>query len=341
MKQSKTHSLILFSVQLSVWLLLILTPAAICYVLDPQNPRYMLFFFRSAGMLVPQALIYFISFYITVPYIWFKNQRLLYSFATLLLICFVHIHIFIADMSWAEDFIKAGYYSYASVILSTGLIVSLAALFLRNYLKTYQLQLTLQEEKRKSAEAELNWLKNQLNPHFLFNSLNNISSLTQIDADKAQEAIGQLSDLLRYALYESNKPKVLLSGEIEFMRNYISMMQLRCSEKTTINVDFSNDTKGIEIAPLLFISFIENSFKHGTSNSQDSVINISLNIEGGKKVRFQCSNTNNPKGDSDHSGSGIGMENTRRRLDLLYPNQYEWTQTIENEIFKIEVSLYL
>lgn len=94
------------------------------------------------------------------------------------------------------------------------------------------------EKKQKEVEAELAWLKNQINPHFLFNTLNNISSLTQIDADKAQDTLMQLSDLLRYAMYETNKPKVPLEGEVEFMRNYIELMKLRCNEMTRVNSQF-------------------------------------------------------------------------------------------------------
>ena len=187
------------------------------------------------------------------------------------------------------------------------------ALGIRHFIRTRQLRQQLKDEKTKNTEAELAWLKNQINPHFLFNTLNNISSLTQIDADAAQDAIAQLSDLLRYAMYETNKPLVPIQGEVEFMRNYISLMELRCNDKTEVTTTFDVQ-QDVEIAPLLFISLIENAFKHGVSTSRPSKIDIRL-LQNEDELVFNCDNTNYPKDDADRSGSGIGLENTRRRLD--------------------------
>ena len=187
-------------------------------------------------------------------------------------------------------------------------------------------------------DAELKYLQAQINPHFLFNTLNNISSLTQIDADAAQDAIAQLSDLLRYAMYETNKPQVAIQGEVEFMRNYISLMELRCNDKTEVNAQFSIPNPQQEIAPLIFISLIENAFKHGVSSNRHSRIDITLQQEDDTLV-FTCDNTNYPKDDADRSGSGIGIENTRRRLDLMYANRYTWEQSLENDIYHVRVTL--
>ena len=197
------------------------------------------------------------------------------------------------------------------------------------------------ERRQKEVEAELAWLKNQINPHFLFNTLNNISSLAQIDGDETQEAIMQLSDLLRYAMYETNKSKVPISGEVEFMRNYIDLMKLRCNEMTTVNSQFSILNSQLEVAPLLFISLIENAFKHGMNSNAPASIVIRLEQQDDTLV-FRCDNTNNPKPTKDRSGSGIGLENTRRRLDLLYPGRYSWEQTITPEnIYHIKITIRL
>ena len=197
------------------------------------------------------------------------------------------------------------------------------------------------EKKQKEVEAELAWLKNQINPHFLFNTLNNISSLTQIDADEAQDAVMQLSDLLRYAMYETNKPKVPLDGEVEFLRNYIELMKLRCNEMTTVSTEIEVADRNMEVAPLLFISLVENAFKHGMNSNAPATIDISLKQEDGTLV-FVSDNTNNPKPTKDRSGSGIGLENTRRRLDLLYQGRYQWEQTITPEnIYHVKITLQL
>ena len=198
--------------------------------------------------------------------------------------------------------------------------------------------LFVQEEKAKNTEAELAWLKSQINPHFLFNTLNNISSLTQIDSDAAQNAIAQLSDLLRYAMYETNKPKVPLDGEVEFMRNYIDLMKLRCNEKTIVNYQLSIINDQFEIAPLLFVSLIENAFKHGVSSSRPSSIDIRLE-QTDNQIVFTCDNTNYPKDDTDRSGSGIGLENTRRRLELMYPDSYSWEQSLQNDRYHVRITI--
>lgn len=339
----KTHleSTLLAIGQVLVWALLILAPGLISYLIVPEGGMHTSFFALAFFMIAPMAVIYLINFYLLVPLLFFRKYYLLYSLAAIMLIMAGNYNFWLADVSELEVLARMGFYTYLVVNVVINALVTLAALGLRYFLRTYQLQSQYEENKRKMAEAELHWLKNQLNPHFLFNSLNNISSLTQIDPDLAQESIAQLSDLLRYALYESNKPWVPLSGEIEFMSNYISLMRLRCSSTTQVEVDIL-DASSVpslpDIPPLLFISFIENAFKHGVSNNQPSSIRIHLSCEG-ETILFRCSNTNLPKTTCDHSGSGIGLENTRRRLELCYPDAYVWHQRIENGVYYIEVKL--
>jgi sensor histidine kinase YesM len=214
------------------------------------------------------------------------------------------------------------------------------AIAIRHFIRIRQIKQQLKEEKAKNTEAELAWLKNQINPHFLFNTLNNISSLTQIDSDAAQDAIAQLSDLLRYAMYETNKKMVPIDGEISFMRNFIDLMKLRCNEKAVINSEFTIHNLQLEVAPLLFISLIENAFKHGISSNRPSTINIRLE-ELDDRLEFTCDNTNYPKNDTDRSGSGIGLENTRRRLELVYHGRYEWEQNITpDNIYHVRITLF-
>ena len=151
----------------------------------------------------------------------------------------------------------------------------------------------------------------------------------------------QLSDLLRYAMYETNKPKVRLDGEVEFMRNYIDLMKLRCNEMTKVNAQFIMHNAQLEVAPLLFISLIENAFKHGMNSNAPATIDICLEQQDDTLI-FNCDNTNNPKPTKDRSGSGIGLDNTRRRLDLLYPGRYTWEQEITPEnIYHVKISIRL
>jgi len=125
---------------------------------------------------------------------------------------------------------------------------------------------------------------------------------------------------------------------VEFMRNYIELMKLRCNDRTVVNAEFTIQDSKLEIAPLLFISLIENAFKHGVSSSRDSMVNMSLSVTSHQLV-FCCDNTNYPKDNADRSGSGIGLENTRRRLELMYHNCYEWEQSLENDIYHVKITL--
>lgn len=338
MKNERKQDLALFGIQLFVWLLLMLAPAGISYFINPSGHGHWMFLWNSVSLIGPMMVVYMISYYVLLPLLFYKGHKLWYVVCSLLLIALINARFIVADVSMLDGIARTGFYNIATSSVTIDVLVMLGAYAFRSYQRSHHIQRELEEERRKSTEAELHWLKNQLNPHFLFNSLNNISSLTQIDPDQAQDAIAQLSDLLRYALYESNKAQVPLTGEVEFMRNYISLMKIRCSSMTTVEEDMQVENVTMQVAPLLFISFVENAFKHGTSNKQPSKIDVRLNTEGNTLV-FECKNTNFPKSDTDRSGSGVGLENTRRRLDLLYPGRYEWQQTTENEIYSICIKI--
>jgi sensor histidine kinase YesM len=208
----------------------------------------------------------------------------------------------------------------------------------RFYADVVRLYKRAEELEESTAEARYRTLQNQLNPHFLFNTLNNISSLVQIDQDTAQERIGQLSDLLRYTLYESNHELVPVEGEIEFMNNYIELMRLRCNELATVEVDLQVPPKPMRIVPLLFISLIENAFKHGVNSRKSSFVRIRFKAEGDDLV-FTCENSDHPKPDVNRSGSGIGLENLRRRLDLAYPGRYRYDQALRENSYFVQITL--
>ena len=139
-------------------------------------------------------------------------------------------------------------------------------------------------------------------------------------------------------MYETRRETVPIQGEVEFMRNYIELMKLRCNDKTTVDYQLSIVNYQLELAPLLFISLIENAFKHGVSSSRPSKIDIRMEQQD-DNLAFTCDNTNYPKDDSDRSGSGIGIENTRRRLDLIYPGRYTWEQSLEDDIYHVRITL--
>ena len=161
--------------------------------------------------------------------------------------------------------------------------------------------------------------------------------MTLLEENKDTE-YGRAHDFSKIRSIEDYQKMVPIQGEVEFMRNYISLMKLRCNEKTVVNSQFEVLNPSYEVAPLLFISLIENAFKHGVSSNRPSTIDISLKQDNGQLV-FCCDNTNYPKDDADRSGSGIGLENTRRRLELMYHDRYQWEQSLEGEIYHVKITI--
>lgn len=225
---------------------------------------------------------------------------------------------------------------FAVTLLVLGIGTSISAV------QKWQADALLRKEEallRKSLEqqktsSELSFLKAQINPHFFFNTLNNIYSLTMLDVGASQQALLKLSRMMRYVLYETQRESVLLSQEITFLKDYIELMRLRLSEKVDLLFMPPTPLKEATIAPMLLLPFVENAFKHGISALHSSRIYIAIS-QGESSLEMEVRNT--AFTEKDHSleeGSGIGLKNTRRRLDLLYPGQYSLSvneDTSQNE----------
>ena len=201
------------------------------------------------------------------------------------------------------------------------------------------------DQARREAEAaridaELSNLRSQINPHFLLNTLNNIYALTAFDPTKAQEAIQELSKLLRYILYDTQQSMVPLKDEVEFIENYVQLMRIRLPQSVDVNCQFSIGNSQLTIAPLLFISLVENAFKHGVSPTEPSFIHISIEADEQKMI-CDIQNSNHPKAANDHSGHGIGLQQVQRRLDLAYPGRYTWQRHISDDgkIYQSKITL--
>ena len=336
----------LFASQAAVWILMLLLLPLATFISTRNWESTSTSLSLVWQLLRAPLVVYFANFYLFGPYLFFRRRYWLFVLCNLLLILganygFVYGYFAIKhNVPSMPAKAWMGFFSGAFMFFLLNIVTVAVAIGIRHFIRVRQLKQQLKDEKAKNTEAELAWLKNQINPHFLFNTLNNISSLTQIDADAAQDAIAQLSDLLRYAMYETNKNTVPLGGEVEFMRNYIELMKLRCNEQTSVNYQLSIDSEQVEVAPLLFVSLIENAFKHGVSSGRPSAISIKLEQHQGQ-LTFICDNTNYPKNDKDRSGSGIGIENTRRRLELMYADRYEWEQTLEDNIYHVMIKLKL
>jgi LytS/YehU family sensor histidine kinase len=191
------------------------------------------------------------------------------------------------------------------------------------------------ELEKEKLNSELAFLKNQISPHFFFNTLNNIYSLIGINTGDAQNAVLKLSKLMRYLLYDSEQGLSQLSSEIDFMNNYIDLMRLRMNEKVNLRVNFPSKYENTAIPPLLFIPFIENAFKHGISYREKSFIDIGMEV-GKEWITFISRNSIvKPMEETGTERSGIGLDNVTKRLNLLYPGKHELTIDRENAIFYV------
>jgi two-component system LytT family sensor kinase len=231
---------------------------------------------------------------------------------------------------------KLDYFALLTALIVIGISTSIAAV--QNVRRDLQYRQDLEQEK---INSELSFLKAQINPHFFFNTLNNIYALTVIDVEAAQQALHKLSRLMRYVLYETQNETVLLSQEIAFAQDYIQLMELRLTDKVSVHLSPPNPMHDVRIAPMLFLPFIENAFKHGVSSVEKSVIDISIKQEG-QKILVEVRNTlfTDKRTVLDES-NGIGISNTQRRLDLLYPGKYSLVMNENKEEKEFEVHLEL
>ena len=291
-------------------------------------------FINHSGVSLSFFVIFYINYLILIPTILFKEHigRFILLNIALIFIVSIGLRYWHNMMAFPppvrpRSYLPPRYIFYirdmTSMIFMVGLSVAI-----RMSLRWSATELARREAVKSRTEAELKNLRNQLNPHFLLNTLNNIYALTAFDTEKAQQAIQELSKLLRYVLYDNQENFVPLTKEVEFIRNYIELMRIRVSSQVKISTHFQiRPDSQSPVAPLLFISLIENAFKHGVSPTSPSFIDITL-VEKEDKIHCIIRNSNYPKNATDKSGSGIGLEQVRKRLELLYAGHYEWQQQV-------------
>ena len=206
------------------------------------------------------------------------------------------------------------------------------------YFKQRSDQKHLAQLERQNLEQQLEYLKYQINPHFFMNTLNNIHALVDIDPEKAKSTILELSKMMRFMLYEGSKSVVPLEREMTFLQNYITLMKLRYTDKVRISVDVPASLPNKDVPPLIFITFVENAFKHGVSYRQESFIDIAMAIAN-DHLTFTCVNSRIPKEEDKHGG--VGLANVRQRLDLIYGQNYQLDIRDEQTSYTVKLTLPL
>jgi len=281
-----------------------------------------------------RMVLIYTSLYVLIPIFFLRRNFLTFalSYAILLLLVAVFIQrpimIYYVQPNYFPDWISLGYFNIIELMntvldVNHAAIVPLSIVFVKYYYNAQQRALTLEKEK---LQTELIQLRNQIHPHFLFNTLNSLYSLIMKKSDAAEDAILKLSGLMRYMLYEANVPKVPLSKEVSYLKNYVALEKLRLENSDNIRFTSEMDRE-YEISPFILIPFIENAFKHGTSNNKVDWILINISVKN-KVLSMRIVNEN--KANTKKKKNGLGHTTVKKRLDLLYPGRYT-LETEENE----------
>ncbi|MDB4584430.1 histidine kinase [Draconibacterium sp.] len=313
------------------------------FVFDRNNERAIYWIYSYYYQLLFMVVAFYVNYIVIVPRFFFSKRRI-YFFAVIFLFAF--LLLFISQYLYnvlqfdslrpepniaAEDTRSGSNFGLHPKLIDNFFLLILVLGFSTGMAIIQRLRQneTQQKEIEKArVDSELAFLKNQISPHFFFNSLNNIYALIAVDTDKAQDSVEKLSGLMRYLIYESDIKTVELQKEFEFTQNYIDLMQQRLTSKVKLEINIQQKLPKVEIPPLIFIPFIENAFKHGISYRENSFITVDLRIENDCVV-FDCNNSVLQQAKEPGKSGGVGIVNIQKRLGLIYGERAQLT--MEND----------
>ncbi|NDV46652.1 sensor histidine kinase [Paludibacter sp. 221] len=327
MKNKKTNTLQIL-INVLIWLFIFVLPFLMLWRHDDID--LIRLGHNHAITVLSSALVFYLEYFVLTEKFLFQKKIWKFLGSNLLLILVVGLIVYFLkdfrmekamDNMHPSNYQFKAYLFYIREVFSMGIVAGIS-IITKVLGKWYVTEGQRQEEEKRRKEAELINLRQQINPHFFFNTLNNIYALIAISPEKAQDTVLELSKLMRYVLYDNTNNFVALHKELDFIKNYIELMRIRLTDNVDLKVDIQADlTSNKLIAPMIFISLIENAFKHGVSHSQPSFIHVNIHqVED--RIVCLIKNSYFPKDESDKSGSGIGLENLHRRLDILYPHKH-------------------
>jgi len=343
-----TKKTVRFLSHLLFWIFIL---AFFTFIYGIRRDNFVEIFKVMLGTLPIDILYTYLLIYILIPMLLLKKRYVWF------IITFILSFTFVVILEWTINYfilypsIYADYYKWKDSItyfsgsglmiyISLGFVILLASAIKlsRYWLQSQQDKANLEIQNRKS---ELALLRSQVNPHFLFNTLNNIDSLIRKDQDKASDTIVKLSEIMRYFIYETDSDKVPLEKEIDYLHSFIELQRIRHKDPGFIRFQVSGSPTGKLIAPMLFIPFVENAFKHGVKGKKTPAITVDLLIQP-TMMRFEVINFIDSRSDQvKDAGKGIGLANVKRRLDLIYPQKYSLSieQTGEQYNVLLEINL--
>jgi len=325
---------------------------------------------RAWTGVMPFLLLFLINHFFLIPLLLFNNKKLMYLVSALVLLTAFSLTTFFLDKPRAEQHppppnamrmpppsraqqnmlpkqpgnppppnrSPIPFPPFLNTIILSVLVIGFDT-GLRMMVKWSKLEQEKTLLEKENVQNQLAFLRNQVSPHFFMNTLNNIHALIDVNTEEAKGSIIKLSKLMRHLLYESEVELTPLNKEVEFIRSYINLMKLRFSEKVIINLNIPGNLPDKSIPPLLFTSLIENAFKHGISYNSESFISISLSVIRNRLI-FAIMNSI-PEQKAESSQQGIGLDNTRLRLNLLYPDNYSLQLTENENIFTVKLDIPL
>ena len=305
------------------WAVVFIMPALI--FISEGNQRFEEALYRSLASLPFLMLLFYLCYFWLIDKLWFKKRYLFFVLVVGLIFCvsYSKYELFSYFALHKSKHKMPPFHAFVYFDFLSNLLPVVFAMAIRYAQRNFSLEIAQKEAQAHKLQADLTQLRYQLQPHFFFNALNNIYSLIAFDPQKAQQSVHSLSKLMRHFMQNSDQKQISLAEEVDFLQQYISLMQLRLTNKTTVQVDFPKQVPQLTIAPLLFISLVENAFKHGVSATSITTLSFSLKVEG-NTVIFRSENTKIPTQESLYS-SGIGIDNLKKRLTLLYPERHQYT----------------
>ena len=275
-----------------------------------------------------KLVVVYVTLYLLIPKLLFKRKTtwfIVLFLSLLVLVGFAQraVNYYVTEPMFFPERIALGYFKTASILtsfigLSTAVAIPFTGKLLKHWFLSQQQYRSLEKEK---LQAEIAFLKSQIHPHFLFNILNSLYALSLKKSDKAPDLVMRLSDLMHYMLYEANHASISLEKEIEFLKNYIALEEVRYEDRFELTFNCLGDVSNCQISPLILLPFVENSFKHGVNKvNKDGWLHIDLKVEKG--ILTLLMENDIPLQEQPKTEHGIGLKNVRRRLELLYPEKY-------------------
>lgn len=308
--------------------------------IPPEDYAYYFFFITGIGVIPPV-----ISFYAHYNYLFTNYLQQQKIWATILVSILISSFCTLVGLSYvnlmhadAAQCIEEGFPYAVGFTFGLSTLIGVIALVLKGFLTWYE-ELKIKEELvEKNHRMELALVKSQLDPHFLFNTINNIDVLITKDPEKASQYLNKLSDIMRFMLYETKTEEIPLSQELEYIEKYIELQRIRTANENYVHYDVKGCPKQKKVAPMVFIPFIENAFKHSGNKKLDHAVNIDIQIQD-DAIQFKCANKFEPNHRARNGANGLGNDLIQRRLNLLYPRKHHLAIDHQANQYRVDLTI--